>query len=406
MTRFSLPAVRLAGLLVLAAARPASAWEPELHVAFTRAAMGISAAAEARVPAEHRDVFFRELTEPDYVDKDCRYHCADGGAKEPAVVAEQILGQLLSPKTPMKPYQRAQLSGRFLHYALDAVAPVSLRRENAPRLVNFFSNRDLIFWREKRPALGSSLAAALRARAEEMAWPNVNADSTYGSVLRLAVNTAADALLLLPPRDATPAPDEGPVYFLVNRMDNGAAGKETYGHYEKSTTTGSRTYSAGPYTWTSTGTWTSWEWVAGSKGGGDSFKKLDMMERQGVHLVEVAARQEKDRTVLRGVLFNNSEICAEAIGFKAGSWTWNLPETMPPHSLKVFQVDAPVDILSRRLTSGSRPTACPAGTSLAGFVTTTRRVIVGIAGQTPQFEYAAQPVDITSAGRRSTVKVN
>src|SRR5512132_1592270 len=89
----------------------ARAWDPEVHAAIARAAMGISAAAEARVPLEHRDVLFRELGAPDYMDKECRYHCADAGAKEPALLAEQLLPQLVSPKAPIKPYQRAQLVG-------------------------------------------------------------------------------------------------------------------------------------------------------------------------------------------------------------------------------------------------------------------------------------------------------
>jgi hypothetical protein len=384
-------------------ARPLAAWDRDVHLALVKAAMGISPAAEEHLPLEFRDVLYKELTDPDYIDKECRYHCADTGAKEPALVAEQLLAQIVSPKTVLKPYPRAQLVGRYLHYVADAVAPASLRRENAPKLLNFFANKDFIFFREKRAPLAAPLSASLRKRAEEMVWANANAEAAYTAMFRLAVNTLADAMLLLPAREGASAPDQSPVWFLVNRMDNGGAGKATEGHYEKGSTTETTTYhSYHGYSYDVTSTWTTWNWDPGSKGGGESFRKLNMLERLGVQLAELSTRQETGRVVLRGLLFNNADLCAEGVGLKAGNWSWSLPGLMPPHSIRYFEAEGPADLLSRRLTNGGKATQCQEKVA-PPYVSASRSLVRGNTGSTPNFDYATTPVDLSTKPKSSTV---
>jgi hypothetical protein len=366
--------------------------------------MGISAAAEARVPLEYRDTVMKELAAPDYMDKDCRYHCADQGAKDPALVAEQMLAQLLAPKVPLKPYQRAQAVGRYLHYVMDAVAPQALRTENAPRLVNYFPNRDFIIFRERHAVTGP-LSAALRARAADMVFANVNPEEGYVPGFRCVVNATADALLLLPAREGENPPDEGPVWFLVNRQDTGLAGKATAGEWTATENRYTNTYySRYGYSYEYSGSWTSWSWTPGTKGGGDSFRKLQIMEKRGAQLVELAARQETGKVLLRGIFFNNNDICAEKVALKAGAWNWTLPGVMPPHSLYRFDIEGPADLLSRSLTNGYKATNCTEAPKET-FISAVRRVVVGNGTDTPRFEYAGQPIDLSPTKQRSSANL-
>ncbi|HEV8268870.1 MAG TPA: hypothetical protein VGR00_11565 [Thermoanaerobaculia bacterium] len=370
---------------------PALAWEPEMHRSIVKAAMGLSPAAEARVPLEYRDALFKDVVEPDFSDRDCRFHCVDAGPKEPALLAEQLLAQILAPKVPLKPYLRAQLVGRYIHYVADAVAPPPLRKPNAQVLANFFANKDFIFFREHRPPLGAPLSQALRKRAEEMAFANVDAEGAGASLFRCALNTVADALLLLPPREGAnataAAADDGPVWFLVNRMDTGLGSKATEGHYEKSTSSGTRTTHLGPLTWESSGSFTTTSWVSGTAGGGPSSKRLALLERRGVQLAEMVVRKEGDKVILHGIFFNNDDRCAEKVGIRAGNFTFALPGVLPPHVLKTFEATGPADLLSRRLDQGFDYTPCPASTASAGPVIPTRpRVVFGNVGAIPRFD--------------------
>jgi hypothetical protein len=219
------------------------------------------------------------------------------------------------------------------------------------------------------------------------------------------VNTLADAMLLLPAREGAKAADEGPIWFLVNRQDTGLAGKATSGEWTRTPEEHrwSTTYrSGGGYVYETSGTWTTWNWsyTPGSKGGGDSFRKLHIMERQGAQLVELSTRQEAERVLLRGLLFNNADLCAEGVGLKAGSWSWSLPGTMPPHSVRPFEVEGPADLLSRRLTQGGKAAQCSLAAS-PPFISARRRVVVGNAGSTPNFDYSTQPVDLASGPKAS-----
>lgn len=398
--RLASPRVRLGTVLaLLAGALPAAAWDRDQHVAIVRAAIGISVAAEEHLPLEYRDALYKELAEADFLDKDCRYHPSDTGPKEPALVAEQLLAQILAPKMPMKPYQRAQAVGRYLHYVADAVAPASLRRDNATKLLNFFANRDFVFYREHRGPLGAPLSAALRKRAEEMVWANGHLDSTVPAMWRCVVNAVADAILLLPAREGAAGRDEGPVYFLVNRIDSGTAGKATEGHWAATHEYG--TGSFGQWWVDSSGGYNNWSWDPGTRGGGDSFKKANLMERQGVQLVELITRQEKDRVLVRGLFFNNNGLCASGVGLKAGAWSWSPNELLPPQSLLPFETTGPADLLSRRLTVTFRAAACEGPTAKTA-ISALNRMVVGNGGDTPRFEYAAEAIDVSSGPKRPT----
>lgn len=398
-SRASRPALALAALALLAPA-PARAWDPDIHVSVARAAVAISAAAEARVPLEHRDAYLKESAEPDFADKECRYHCSSG---DPAMEAEKILTALSNPKVVLRPYQRAQMIGRYAHWVMDVVAPANLRQGMAPRMLNFFANQDFVFWRQPRPLAGP-LAAALRARHDEAVWANVNVDSSSPALFRLVVNTVADALLLLPPRpEDAKAADTGPVLFLVNRIDNGTAGRATSGEWIKTGHHYSDTYDGSSFV-NSSGGWDTWSWRPGSKGGGQSFKKYDLLERKGVQIAELSSRVEGDQVTMRVVFFNNSPMCAAGVALKAEAWSWKLDETMPPHSLKLVEIKAPAEILSKHLGQTGKANDCE-GVKIASAVNASRRLVYGNGGSAPAFDAALVEQDITRSSA-STKNLN
>src|SRR5512132_2169896 len=128
----------------LLAAGPARAWDPEVHVSIGRAALAISAAVEARVPLEHRDAVLKEMGEADYNDRPCRYHGSMEAPRDPASEAEAMYKTLTNPAIKLRPYQRAQMIGRYVHFVADLVGPDEIRMSPAPRILNFFANQDFI----------------------------------------------------------------------------------------------------------------------------------------------------------------------------------------------------------------------------------------------------------------------
>ena len=181
------PRILLVVLLPLLSARSARAWDREMHTSIVDAAMALSPAAEARIPLEFRDAFYKELREADYLDKDCRYHASATGDRDAAAMAEKAYLELTNPARPLKPYGRAQAIGRYLHYVADAVVPTALKVENGPnRLPNFFENRNLLLFRERQD-LKPPLSLALRTRAKEVSWGS-NEMAASSMIYRLVVN--------------------------------------------------------------------------------------------------------------------------------------------------------------------------------------------------------------------------
>ncbi|HEV8268162.1 MAG TPA: hypothetical protein VGR00_08020, partial [Thermoanaerobaculia bacterium] len=72
----------------------ALAWPKDVHRSIAQAALVLAPEAALRIPLDQRATFLKEASEPDYVDKDCRFHCAATGALDPAMQASAIFRQL------------------------------------------------------------------------------------------------------------------------------------------------------------------------------------------------------------------------------------------------------------------------------------------------------------------------
>lgn len=371
----------------------ALAWDAEMHTSIVDAALALSPAAEARLPPEFRDAFYRELREADYTDKNCRYHASLTGDRDAAAQAEKVYLELTNPSRPLKPYPRAQAVGRYLHYVADAVVPTALKLENGPnRLPTFFENRNLVLFRE-RQELALPLARALRASAAGISWGS-NEQAASSMIYRLVVNVTVDAMLLLPLRSAGEKVDEGnPVIFIVNRMDNGLAAKRVDGWVGH--TTSQLTDIAGPYQWVTTGTTTSTTWSYEAHGGGESAKKASLMEQPGVQIAEMNVRQTASGSTIRALLFNNAEHCASDVLLKMGTWKWAMPEKMPPGSLRMVEVELPANLSARKLTSAYSTEQCSGTLDTSKFLSTKRRLVIGNTGAPPRFQGVAAEINLS-----------
>ena len=400
--RGEVPLLRIALVATLVlSGRSALAWDREMHTSIVDAALALSPAAEARLPLEFRDAFYRELREADALDKDCRYHPSSTGDRDAAAQAEKAYLELTNPGRVLKPYARAQVIGRYLHYVADAVVPTALKGENVPnRLPNFFENRNLLLFRE-RQELAAPIARALRARAVGVSWGS-NEQAASSMIYRLVVNVTADALMLLPLRSPGEKVDEGsPVIFIVNRMDNGLAAKKTSGSVGHTTTRMSDI--GGPYQWytygggsnITSGSTTTTSWSYESHGGGESSKKSNLMEQPGVQIAEMNVRQTDRGSTIRALLFNNSEHCASDVVLKMGTWKWVMPERMPARALRMVEVDLPKDLNERKLTSSYKTEQCAGALETGNFLSSDRRLVIGNTGAAPRFQGVAVEVNLS-----------
>lgn len=376
----------------------AFAWDKEIHRSIAEAAVRFSSAAEARLPIGYREAFYKEASEADYLDRECRYHASVKGDRDSASEAEKIYLQLLDPKKIERPYARAQAIGRYLHYLTDAVVPASMKQGESTKTLNYFANKNFVLFRDRQP-LSVPLAGALRARALAAAWGD-SEEAGRAMFFRNVVNLAVDALCLLPPRPEGSPADVSPVIFIVNRMDNGVAAQHRSGWVakEKEEITG---LSSSPYGSITTGTTKSTEYTFEAHGGGESVKKPNMMEISGLQIVEMVVRSNSNPPILRALLFNNSPHCAADVALKIGSWRWPIPETMPPNALRLVEVPLPQSLASRRLTSSSRTDSCGSPPALEKFISTQKRLIVGNTGTPPKFDGVAEEIDLTAPAGRS-----
>jgi hypothetical protein len=378
---------------------PLMAWDKEIHRSIAEAAVKLSPAAEARLPIGFREAFYKEASEADYRDRECRYHASVSGDRDSAAEAEKLYLQLLDPKKIERPYARAQALGRFVHYLTDAVVPDSMKMGDAPKTLNYFANRNFVLFRERQP-LAMPLASALRARAQAAAWGS-SEEAGRTIFFRNVVNLAVDALCLLPPREGAAPQDVSPTIFIVNRMDNGVAAQHRSGYVvkEKEEMTGLSTSAYHPSI--STGSTMTYEYTFEAHGGGASVKKPNMMEISGLQIVEMLVRSTSTPPMMRVLLFNNSPNCAADVALKIGRWRWPLPETMPPGALRLVEVALPETMVSRRLTSSSNTDACGGALAPEKFISSQNRFVVGNTGAPPRFEGVAEEIALSAPAGRS-----
>lgn len=391
-------AVRIA--LVLAAgalatrASVAFAWDAEAHRAIFDIALRLSPAAAARIPAEYRNELVRELREPDTRDTLCRYHRGPAARVDPFAEAERELAFLLRVDVPSKPYPRAKSIGRYLHWVADTVVPRSIAQGKVYEVLDFWANKDFIVYRE-RSALSAPLSQALRARAEQALWPD-EGPSAQSSLLRLAVNTMIEAILLLPPPPGRAAdPDDGPVLFIVNRIDTGLSGMRSNVYYYE------MSYSAGGVSVGEAG-------FAEVRSGGQGEKKADLMQRMQVQIAEQAVRRSPDGSVsIRALVFNNLNMPACGVAIQSGDWRKTIDGTLPAGALHLLAFDVPPSVDARKLALAAATSGCPPGPA-GGAVRTDNRIVLGSTGGVPRLTNEGTPAAMgggsaTSAGQPATL---
>lgn len=362
---------RLFFLAALAAllARPSTAlaWDAEAHNAILDMALLLSPAAAARLPVEYRQELRKELRYPDSRDTLCRTHRGPAARVDAFAEAERELAALSRDGAPLRPYERAKAIGRYLHWVADAVAPRPIASGKVCEVLDFWANKDFIVFRERSP-LARPLAAALRARAAEAEWAD-DTPAAQPAVLRLAVNSTIEALLLLPaPAGAATLPDDGPVLFLVNRIDTGLSGMRTgLYYYEVSVPVG------GGYVYEESG-------IAEIRSGGQGERKADLMQRQRVQVAEQSARTNPaGGASIRALVFNNLKVPACGVTVQSGRWSVPVGGTLPPGALRLASFDVPAGVDLRDLKLSSQTSGCGAPPA-DGIVRTEKRLVLGSSG--------------------------
>jgi hypothetical protein len=381
---------RPAALALLAAlawvAPRAEAWDPETHESIVRAAFALSPAAEARVPAEHRDAFFREVASPDSFDAICRFHNGPSARLDPAVEAEKTFTAIMSGRGPQSAYARTKMIGRFLHFVADTVVPSPIREGKVYTILDYFTLQDFVLFRERR-SLTLPLAASLRQATESSRWP----DDTPGArayIYRLAVNVVADALLLLPPRaDAAGAPDDGPAYFLLYRLRNLKGASDS--RYTLVTT---YDYSGGYYGRVQESTSVREERV-----GGDANPVTDMMSSRTLQIVERVGATNAAGSRLRVLLFNNAERCLADISLRFQDRVFPVPGRVPTQSLLSAEIQLPPGVRPDSLALFAAEDNCAPGEPVPGVVPVSRRVVLGLSGTPRDFRQASEAATVKAA---------
>lgn len=364
------PGLILVSTLLLGAAAPALAWDPDSHEAIVRTALVLSPAAEGRLTTEFRDALFEELRNADLMDRICRYHRGPQPSKDVAAEAARAFAELRGAAT-QRPYVRARALGRYLHYVADLAVPTAIAQGRVYQVKDYWSNIDFVVYRERRTLDPAGLAAALRAAGNDAQWAD-DQPNAWPATFRLAVNLTIDALLLLPPRpDAAAAPDQGPVVFVVNRQDTGRAGNRNeiwaFGDSEYLFVAVVRVGEMGPI-------------------------KRDMMRRRGVQVAEAATRVGENGTSVRAVLFNNSKDPACNILLQAGKWSLKAGDLSSGDLLPLrFELPKGDDLSRVKVTWTTSTCSSPA---VGGALATNARIVLGATGAPPRFDRGAEVVNM------------
>ncbi|MCM3877724.1 MAG: hypothetical protein NEA02_15060 [Thermoanaerobaculia bacterium] len=368
------PAAAVLALGLFAA--PAGAWDRDTHVAIVNAALRLSPAAAARIPAGQRSVTSQAAAETDMLDRECVYHPTGAGPKAPPAEAERALERLRSGKGLDRPYLRAQSIGRYIHYVADAAMPADLlSREHPYPATELFANRNFVVFHEGR-ALTLPLARSLVERGRDALWGDPG-EGSLTSAFRVAVNLTVEALLLLPPESGVRVEDpEGPALFLVNSIDNGLGSKKVGEKFIGSTTEQTRN---------GTIVWDHYIEYMQKDPIGDRAPYL-VSEKAGLHILEWNPRASGATATIRALLFNNDDTCATKIILASGSWKSTLPIRIGPRAVRIAEFEGPAGLSHEGMYRTWTPQPCTGTIDAGSSFPTARRVIVGLNGQAPTFD--------------------
>lgn len=322
--------------LILGAAQ-ALAWPPDMHGSLVEAAILISPAARARIPAQYLGTVIQGAKEAREANEkgDCLLHRDSPGE------AQRVLEFLL--RNPKWTNNYALNVGRVLHFAADSVVTDAIERGGYEVQTALFSLHDFVVFRESRDDRALPLSTALRNAANGARFAD---DPSEDDALRYrtAVNVIADVLLRLPPLPgAPPAVDGGVGLFVVDTLDTGMGGMRVV--REETKVVGSRVDVFGD-------TWINTEltiWYDPSK----SFKgkrRSISIDTEGIHIMDRANRKVGDDFVARMSVFNNTAFCASQLVLSAGKWRLEVPLDIPPHAIRMLDVRLPVAVALGRMT--------------------------------------------------------
>jgi hypothetical protein len=169
------------------------------------------------------------------------------------------------------------------------------------------------------------------------------------------------------------APDDGPVVFLVNRIDNGLASTKSDLYYYE------MTYRSGGIQVQDAG-------IAEIRTGGDGEKKANLMQRQRVQIAEQSVRTRPDGSrSIRALVFNNLAVPACEVALRSESWSVPVSGTLPPGGLRLASFDVPPGVDLRKVSLTSRTADCPAAIA-EGAVRSDRRRVLGCTGSVPSLK--------------------
>jgi hypothetical protein len=371
------------GLCVLAGVAPgvAGAWDGPSHSSIVLAAARVSSAADKRIPVQFRDAFFQAIEQGDFRDTNCLAHRGPHAKRDAAEEAQRLLGELTGPNAEERPYHRATLLGRFLHYVADSAVPNSLAAGTAVAVADFFSNKNFVVFREKQE-IKAPIAASLRALGGEAQWAQEGLGGE-SAVFRLAVNLTVDALLLASRSGAAGEEPGTAVLFVINPLDNGTGMTRSEFYH-----TTSYLY-AGPMVFESN------SFGERRVGGGGSLLP-DLLQRAGVQVVEWRGRREGPKLTVRALFFNNQARCASDIVIGGhGPVVAVTGVEMPPFSLRQVVLEIPADGEPREPFLRAVPRDCSAADLPPGFVSTRRRLAVAATGAPPRFEGEITEINVT-----------
>ncbi len=360
-------------------AGPARAWDRDTHVAIVNAALRLSPAAAARIPAGQRSALTQAAAEADMLDRECRYHPTGAGPKAPQAQADRAFEWLRSRKDLERPYLRAQSIGRYLHYVADSAMSADLASQERPYPASdLFSNRNFVVFYEGR-ALTLPLAGSLLERGREARWGDPG-EGSLTTAFRVAANLTVEALLLLPPESGVTVSDAaGPALFLVNTIDTGIGVKKVGEKYLGSTT------EKNPVGYGGTVVWDHYEeylQIDPSSGRGPFL----FSEKAGLHILEWNPRTSGATAMIRVLLFNNDDTCATKIILRNEKWQKPLPIRIGPRGVRIAEFEGPAGLSPEGMLRTWTPEPCTGAVEPGSSFPTGRRVIVGLKGQAPAFD--------------------
>ncbi len=319
--RFAIPAV--AAFLL---ARPAAAWDPDVHAVILQGARRLSPEFRARLEHLPFDDVVRGSSNADRKDLFCASHRLVSEPNEAWTRAAQILEELRGRTSWRATRAEAELVGQYFHYVADCAAPrVILGSRAGTMSVGAY---DVAVFRLRRP-LTEPVLDALKARARQAEWADPVPEAG-AAALRDAINLTIEASALLPPPRGRapvvePADAPSPVIYTVMSVVQFSRAAED----RRVTRSGDPVHE---------------KWAEAlvdviPSTGGRTYARV---AERGVHVLEWVPRTEPGGGRVRALFLNNQGVCAVRVDvYVSAKLLIRVPASLAPLSLTVVEFPAP-----------------------------------------------------------------